>query len=543
MSLITDSPLPQAITAGVTTGHVGHSIRLHDAYDAMLAENTVNVMHADYGAVDGGSAATNTTAINLAVSDIVGTGKPGRVVIPLGVNLPVTPGGVLGASDVYFGGGGCVSTSQTTAGYLITFPAGSTDCGVDGLVFEGPNFSIRGIYIKSASSSMSDGVTIRNNRTIGCALVLTNDEAHTYAGVSTHATTGNVTRNVHITGNTGKRTATNLVDVPWILLHYTIGGEVLGNTIDGSPFGIQWWGGDAAGGANGALANERKCGEFTITANIVRNISAPGGGAGIWGSMGYDITVTSNNVKNCNDVGIDFEGCFDCEAIGNVVTNCTNGCLTTFFISVDILFASNVCKSAASLARVANNTGTVTPRVRFVDNDFRCTGSVPGLVLIEACETVEFSNNDLRNCGLYTRINNQKHLTVDHNTLDFTVASAAAFNAIDIGANNGGAMVKVRDNTVRSSVSQPAGSRGLYNAQIDSGTPPTVLIEGNHVNGGFPISMETDWSGPGGNAPATMLRNNIFPLTKPPVVTEAGGIVSIVVKEGNRYEETLAAWP
>lgn len=391
--------LPEVITAGVTTGHNAHHVELHDFFNGL--GTTVNITDADYGAVAGGSAAANTTAINAAVATIVASGTPGRVIIPAGQDFPVTPGsvgnpslggGVVSGSNVTFTGGGTLSTVQTTAGALITIPSGSTNCGVDGIIFKGPNDHIVGIQIRSGSSLMSRDITIANNRCIECRLVQTNDLYVLYGFVSTHATTGNITRNVTVRDNTGLRTATNLTNLAFILLWYTIGAEVHGNRIDGYGYGIQWWGGDASPNADGAIANERKCGEMTITGNRVSNmLDVSAGGAGIWGSMGFDITVSGNTVKECADVGIDFEGCQNCTASGNTVTNAANGALTTFFYNRSVVFTGNSCRrnTAGIMARVQNNYPTQDNQgATFVGNTLESTVGVSFVALETAQRSV-----------------------------------------------------------------------------------------------------------------------------------------------------------
>lgn len=434
-------------------------------------------------------------------------------------------------------GGGHLRTLSTTAGAFLTAPS-STGAAVDGMRFSAPNDLIMAIQLVRASD-----FAMTNNRCAECALTLTNDGSLTYANADT-SSTGNISRDITITGNRITRTATNLGNVPAIMLHYTKGATVAGNRIDGSPYGIQWWGGDANPAADGALANERKCGDFAITGNIVRNITSPSGGAGIWGSMGESIAIDGNTVTRCNDVGIDLEGCFHAAVTGNTVKDCNNGQLTTFSYSVDVLFSGNTCRSDVAngaMARVQNGSGTPNVKdVRFIGNSFHTTNGI-GLVLLETAESVEFSGNQLRNCSLYTRLNNQKFTTARHNSLVYDTAAGSAFNAMDFGANNAGGELNVTGNTVVSTVAQPAGSKGIYAAQIDSGVPPLTVIDANRVKG-FPIPIENEWAGPlGAGVGHTLIRDNIIPVGTTIVQTESGGAVSVVVKQDNLHDDLSAA--
>lgn len=547
MPTIDTVPLPESLTPGVSTGHIAHSVAvMRELYNAALYANTVNVMSTEYGAVDGGSAATNTTALNNARADIVATGKPGAIYIPAGVDLPVTPDAVLGGSDVAFFGGGKLSTTQTTVGALITMPAGTTGATVDGLVFESPNDAIVAVHILSEASSMSDDVAVINCECVNARLVLTNDDdpGILYADHSTDATTGNVTRNVTIRNNRGTRTGTNVTSFAFILLWYTVGAEVEGNRLDGYPYGIQWWGGDADTMVDGAVANERKAGNFTITNNKVFNcFAADGGGAGIWGSMGITVTVTGNTVVGCGDVGIDFEGCTDGTATGNTVKSCANGCLTTFFYNRNITFSANTVTQTnqSIIVRVMNNAlDTDNKSVTFVGNTFTATTGI-STVYFEPVGVGTFRANTCRNVVFYSRFNNQGATTVTENSFDYDVVAGAAMSAIKVGYNNVPNRVRIRGNEIRTSVSQPAGSRGIDALHENPVNPPRQWIEDNVVEG-FADAIYSKWQG--ANAGIVMtdwLRNNTVDVGATITHDDAGAATpAVVIRAGNYYANGTA---
>ncbi|WP_080237815.1 right-handed parallel beta-helix repeat-containing protein [Spirosoma rigui] len=103
--------------------------------------------------------------------------------------------------------------------------------------------------------------------------------------------------------------------------------RVTGCRIANAQHGIQWWGDDTNGW----------CEDFRITGNQIQNVD----GGGIWGNKGRRITVATNTVKTCGDVGVDFEHSVDCSATNNIVSDCKNYGLATFHSSERITFTNN----------------------------------------------------------------------------------------------------------------------------------------------------------------------------------------------------------
>jgi hypothetical protein len=481
---------------------------LHDKASKALAaiewllvatSNVVNVMA--HGAVDSGLPAVNDAALNAARAAIVATGRPGRVFIPTGVELPVTLGDVIGAGGVDYFGGGKLITTSTSVGAFITFPAGSQHCGADGIVFESPDDRAVGVQVLSSASAMSDDIMVVNCRCIEARLVVTNDlTATSYAAHSTHPTTGTVTRNVTIRGNRGKRTGANFTSFPFIYLWYTIGGEITGNWMDGYGYGLTFWGGDANTAIDGAIANERKCGGFVINNNTALNcLDVLAGGAGTWGSMGFDIIMNDNRVENCADVGIDLEGCLTCTGTGNIANNCANGSLTTFFFSRGVEFTGGSCRrdTPGLIARVMNNSALADNKTVTFNG---VTMESPAICRF-ALETADRAT--VQNC-IFTNVwidgdiggfsNNARTTTIDHNNFLFTVASGAALMAIMISRNHLKARVIITRNIVESTVAQPAGSRAVYSYQDDPVNPVLEQINDNTLLG-WTEPIETVWNG------------------------------------------------
>lgn len=550
-----ENPTPADLLSTLDVLHTMEHSLINDAMAAVqrmfvAMENIVNVM--GLGAVHNGSAATNAAALNAARAQIVATGRPGIVYVPIGVTLPVSTNTVLGATDVSWGGGGKIKTttvgSLASVGYLITMPVGATRWNVDDLQFEGPDNGIVAIKATSATEFRINKCTTTN-----CTLIRTNPDIAIYGTMNTAEVGGNVCRGFSITNNVCRNTTTPTTNFGCILILYVFDGIISGNRIYGHYQGLQYWGGNANPAGDGAAANERKCGRLSISGNLAFN-NVEGG---IWGSMGQYILMNNNVIDGAGDVALDFEGSNHCVATGNVVKGATNHALTTFFECQNVTFDANPCTTSilnGGMARIVNGSGLPTVKgVKFINNTFECTNGM-GSVLLESAETFTFSGNHCRNTALISAggfINNQFRSTIENNEFIFTTVASTSFAAIFTGYNNLNGRLIVRNNTITSTVTQPAtatadfplGSTAIVNSQFDDNNPALVRIEGNEVGPGWSQSLESRWSGPGpGISPARVLiKDNITSLA--PLVTDSGAIPSNTVKTGNRKYSDITLWP
>ncbi|RIV24920.1 hypothetical protein DYU11_06265 [Fibrisoma montanum] len=103
--------------------------------------------------------------------------------------------------------------------------------------------------------------------------------------------------------------------------------KITGCRVENAQHGIQWWGDDTNGW----------CENIQISGNRVRRV----GGGGIWGNRGRNVTVSTNTVEICGDVGVDFEHSQNCKAINNTVRDVKNYGLAVFFASEGITFTNN----------------------------------------------------------------------------------------------------------------------------------------------------------------------------------------------------------
>jgi len=330
-------------------------------------------------------------------------------------------------------------------------------------------------------------------------------------------------------------------------LFYTLDWSVSGGIIENCGHGIMYWGGDSDETANGAITNERKCKRGNVTGVISRNHK----GAGFWGSMGEKITSSNLTVADCGDVGIDFEGSFDCSADGGTVTDCLNGCLTAFFLNKNVSFNGVTAiqnTSGRALFRIYNAGLTQNNKSITVDG---CVLSSPaGIGFADTangpCETITFTNNELTNVAVDFTANNNKVINVSDNTLTFDYQLAAGGSAIYCGGVTGVGNVNVKDNEIISSVVQAAGKRGIRVRHTDFNNVAYFNVFDNQIIN-FPIDVETD----GGSANAgiygvfkvrrNVMGGGVFTRT----ISGAGGNKSYLsdneTLSGGNYPTTLGA--
>lgn len=222
----------------------------------------------------------------------------------------------------------------------------------------------------------------------------------------------------------------------WI--EYAFDWSVDGAVYENVSHGIEWWGGNANFDADGALANERKCGRFVIRDVTVRGAVL----GGIWGAMGRSGLIERCTVERCGDVCLDAEGCTDIRFVDCAATDGHNGALATFFGSSNVVFEN--CRVASARADWplyrsynasldATSGGTVTLRnCHFTCRDATAPGTVDTrsgplrLLTVEGCT---FSN-----VRIDTAFNNMHRVSITGNTLAFPYGSPTA-PAIRTGAS------------------------------------------------------------------------------------------------------------
>ena len=434
---------------------------------------------------------------------------------------------------------GANSTIEWNASSFANAMIGTSinDIVIQGLIFNStvaitasPTY---GIYLQKASR-----VKISNCKTNNVNLIYTLSSQSLYANVVSDETSGsfNCSRDVlveHCTiygpGNT------NQAALGGIFMQYTLRFAVTNCSVQNSGHGIHWWGGDA--NTDGALANARKCFNGSITNCNVTNVC----GGGIWGSMGQYVVVSGNTVNTCADVGIDFEGCFDCSATGNAVSSCTNGCLTTFFLNKNIVFSGNtvVQSVAGQPAYRCNNAGQTADNkdITFSGNTFRGDGVITSVDFVGGpAQIINISSNTFRNCYISTFTVSTEAINIVGNNFYFDVAAGSAFNCISANGTNNIGYTSIKNNQIVSKITQPNGSNAIFLGHNNFNYASYGYILGNTTSG-FPIDITT--SNTATNATSGYINIKDNDLGVPSYVRTESNTASafnVVIVENNTYQ-------
>lgn len=316
-------PTPPAIVVvGSTTTAINNAI-------AKAAASEVGAVYVPAGTYTAGTAIALAAGVALVMS-------PGAVIDCTGFS-PANLFTATAITDSRITGGRIVDLAATKGGFLFT----SCDrVAVSGVVQESGG---KGIAFQYCNDIEATGNTFTLTTTSGSGFI--------GFGVLIYAGNGGANSSrFHISGNTV--TATN----------------------QQYAHGIYWYGNDAA------VTTAVTATDGEITGNVVANVTG-----GIWGANGQFITVTGNTIRECADVGVDFEACQDCAATGNVVHNAKNGALAALYASKRIAFTGNQVSSTrtatlggGSLASTTSNFVHVRDKcedVLIAGNQFACTGA------------------------------------------------------------------------------------------------------------------------------------------------------------------------
>jgi parallel beta-helix repeat protein len=348
---------------------------------------------------------------------------------------------------------------------------------VDGLTFQGSNTQI------AVFAGRSQNITIKNCKASTRLFAGSLDLA--YGSVSN----ADLNRNVKIFKNECIGTNKAIGDAA-IYFIYCDEAIAAFNTIKTYAHGIAWWGGNSQTDVDGAETNARKTKNIRISNNFVTDIGHPAqSGGGIWGSMGDGVIVSNNQVSECTDVGIDFEGTWSGVAIGNTIKNCTNGCLATFSLNRRISFVNNtveVNNSSFPLWRNynASQEGSKNKDFLFEGNQFSCTGAAVGVFDSNSgpCSDLVIKNNKFKNVYIDIDINNQGATTIEGNEFKTTI-QADSRAAIKVGYLVGSQeILQIENNTIVSYVSQPL-SPAIAVDHKNPNEEQTSIIKNNYCQG------------------------------------------------------------
>ena len=336
------------------------------------------------------------------------------------------------------------------------------------------------------------------------------------------ASESNSSHDIKVIGNTAVSARNDAATGAAVAFAFTRGAVASDNIIRGFQSGFQWWGGDAnPQKGNGAAANERKVRNLSFVNNTISDVAG-----GIWGGMGEGIVASGNVIERCSDICLDSEGNNAVVFSNNYVKDGANGAIATFFYNREVLITGNtVVSSSAKNPLLRTYTGrqeyAYDRDVQVIGNHFTCLDTSPCVInsVSGLPERFVFKDNTLRNVSVDLSDFNFKHIVViSGNDFLFDVPSSKPFGAIRVAhtysmASGAVGMCEISNNTVRSNVQQPPGSRAIGVFQDDPTIAPLTIIEGNRLVGVHPFPTDIAVGGGSKNPsvmPLFLIRNNLM---------------------------------
>lgn len=406
--------------------------------------------------------------------------------LPAGVYLLTAPVTVPGSAILWGDGVKTILKQQSpTAAAFLTGASTDTvrlkNVEVSGLRFVGLPSKALKVEQHALTFFTIEGLLVRDCSTQSCGLLVTSMYKGGYKDVKTEDVLSKRVRAVY---NDLEATAQDFSSTG-VNLSYTVDADVSRNTIQYFAHGIMWWGGDSNLGADGAFANPRWVRRVLIADNRIAHV----GGGGIWGSNGANVTIRHNDVRDCGDVGIDFEGCFDSVADSNTVADGHNGGLSSFFAASNVTFSNNDVTStnpAWSLFRLYNSSQDPA-NVRSVTlsgNRFRATSGIGNVTDFMGPGELKMIGNTFTNVAIDVSRGdggfNEVGPTITGNTLTFNADAPGAFTGINVGFFFGNAVVS--DNVVHYVGAARSNKTGIRVRKLFA-QPGTMTVQGNTVIG------------------------------------------------------------
>lgn len=380
-------------------------------------------------------------------------------------------------------GSGSVIKSVGSGNYLFSSIAASTTTPVGDSEFSALNFTgartQTAVYVKLASNFL-----VRHCTTNYVALL----ETYNLKAYNLVTSEADLNKNIRVAFNTltsSDATASNTA-LTGIRLGFTIDSEAYKNNISYFKHGISWWGGDADYVVDGAPANPRWARRINITGNTVAHMSW----GGIWGSMGENITVKQNNVSDCGDNCIDFEGSVDCTAELNTVSDGVSGCLTAYFGCTNVVFSNNIVtvnNPAWPLYLTQNSSSSpnrITQTVILKDNTFVCTSGIGFIENGSGPVSLTMNDNTLSNIAFDWSSNGTGWDVygprLKGNSFDISQDTGSALNVVNIyySASN----VSLVSNQIKYTGVTKSNKKGIAVKRSNAGSSAITLSE-NSVEG------------------------------------------------------------
>ncbi len=252
-----------------------------------------------------------------------------------------------------------------------------------------------------------------------CGMFLTN-EGISYAAAD-WVTKSNISKNINIWNpSIDVDTLPVGVNVTSMLAIHCSGFHVHGGCSKGASFGLMYWGGDSAFGADGAKTNVRKVENVTAT-----NFSCEVYSAGCWGSMGgegilfdgcYALALGPNT-----DVGFDHEGTVSAKNIGCTAIGFENGNFVTYagFTSVESIGCTSIQAGGKPHIRNYNSSQAADSSgdISFIGGELRRMDGTTGLCIVDdsgGCfKSFRMIGTKVRDTRFEFTANNQGSVTLD----------------------------------------------------------------------------------------------------------------------------------
>ena len=485
-----------------------------------------------------------------AVQSAIDTAMP--VVDFCGADYSVDIGSLsLRSNQVLDGNGATISSPGETRGLALFTGRELTGVHVKGFRFETHNSGQVALLLLGC-----DGIKILGNTAVNCGLVVVGssaqptDDLFGYYPLYSSVTPGNISKDIEVSGNycTGDSAGLS-TDTSAILFTFAEGVIVHCNVMSGYRHGVMWWGGDAAPTVNGAAVNERKVKRASIHGNICSGMAM----GDIWGSMGSGITVTANFADYSGDVGIDFEGCVDCLATGNVVYNRTNGALALGFINNNVRFSGNIVIGDTSGTFIVNLFGDTdgtfdNKNLAVTGNTIRMIGNSYGYISGPASfDGLQITDNALYNISIDFGTVPARNLSVERNTINLDWAISVPLVIVGFPAffNTGArSSVTVKNNTVNSTATQTQVHTGVYGGigPVFSEHAMRMDILDNDFTGASRawLIVATDTDASAANLRINIKRNYISQPADPVLTLSESGFAT-VCREDNSYHATTGS--
>ncbi|HBW6065793.1 TPA: hypothetical protein ME973_003922 [Klebsiella pneumoniae] len=333
--------------------------------------------------------------------------------------------------------------------------------------------------------SYADGVKVERVNVTGLRLISTNDANNNYTN-STSAS-----RSKRVSATFCKATAATVsTRGAAISFRYSDYGTTSNNIIYGYYYGIMFWGGDSNTGSNGGLGNERKCVGIRSTTDRISATKAAW-----WGSMGMDCVATALSCYGLGtdtDVGIDFEGCVRCSAVGCYVKDFRYGCYATFFYSDGVVFDSchaEVTTEGYRVFTINNSSQNANNRsVTYNNCMFSGVGCCSIVYQQGAISDLVISNCTFRNVVLHLDSLNNGRIGINNLNLVFdrVPVDGRVFNSVTYYAALviNASLLALRDAVINSSVSWtgvPGESVGIIMLSRSSNANALHRVDGGGI--------------------------------------------------------------